>query len=138
LSLRVVEWHTETLEPLYSEAVQTWIPWCGASCSPRVDPSTRRRVVGESLESPHRMSPCPAGGDAAGDLPHIMHILHEHPHELILRGHQLLEADWQMRWWGRGACPRGGPHGGYPRPFDDSGMLSNDYSVDRVCTICHK
>jgi hypothetical protein len=35
-------------------------------------PSARKRVAGESTESPSRMNPCPTVGDVAGGLPHGM------------------------------------------------------------------
>jgi hypothetical protein len=77
LSLEVVVLRIESSDTMYSEVVQTWIPWCGASCPPLRGQSHRQRLVGELSESPSTKN-LDLGLEVAS-------VLNQPPHEVILR-----------------------------------------------------
>jgi hypothetical protein len=72
LILGVAVLRTESSDTLYSEVVQTWTPWCGASCLPPRGRSHRQRLVGELPESLSMMNPF-LGVEVAGVQPHDAH-----------------------------------------------------------------
>jgi hypothetical protein len=72
LSLSIAAWHTESSDTLYSEVAQTWILWCGASCSPPMGQSHQQRLAGGLLENLSTKNPPPDVG-FDGAWPHDSH-----------------------------------------------------------------
>jgi hypothetical protein len=101
--LSTVVRHTVSSNTQCSVIDRILIQWCRASHLHQVGPFLQQRPTDELPKSPSRTCSCRAAGSVVGDS------LDGVPHELILSGQQLLNADscmwWRWRWIGMRGLP---------------------------------